>query len=99
MMKRIRIGMIGVDSEKIEKYEKQGYSIISIYDQVDAFAKKLIANREFSEEELDRVRTSGYKNSAYFWVGLIIVSCYYDEKVVITDLNGTDDKRIFDKIL
>ena len=95
----IVIGIMEANKDKSEEYTEKGYTVTSIYDHVDTFAKSLIAKREFTKEELNRMRDSGYKLSKSFWVNLALTSCKGCDKLVITDLNEVDEKRVFAKVL
>jgi hypothetical protein len=86
-------------ADKAQKYVDEGYHVTSIYDHVDTFTKTLISRREFNKEELNKMRDSGYKLSKSFWVNIALTSCRDSDKVVITDLNAMDEKKMFAKVL
>jgi len=93
--------IIGVQKGQIcpQYYIDNEYKIVSINDNVKLLANKLIGKHEFSDDELEKIRLSGYKITSSFWVNLSILSCKEFDKVVVTDITELDNKRAFSKII
>ena len=83
---------------KVRDYEEKGYHVEHLDDHVKGFGETLMKFK-LSEEEIDRVRESGYKISSRFWVNIALMSAKDKNKIVVTGLRDKDCKIPFSKIV
>jgi hypothetical protein len=96
---KIVIGVLRDSSNEINSYIEKGYHVEYLDDHAKKIATKLIANREFTTEEIQRVKESGYKVSSRFWVNLALTSAKDYDKILIADLQEEDNKKSFSKVI
>jgi len=96
---KILIGILRDSSNEITTYIEKGYHVEYLDDHVKKIAIKLIADREFTDEEVQTVKKSGYKISSRFWVNLAITAAKDHDRIVIADLQEEDNKKLFSKIV
>lgn len=97
-MMKIVIGILRDSKVKIQDYIDKGYHIECLDNHARIFGERLI-KKELSQEEVQRVRKSGYKTSSRYWINLALLSAKGSDKIVIVNLQEEDNKRPFSKIV
>jgi hypothetical protein len=98
-MMKIIVGVLRDSEGEIETYEAKGYHIEYLDDHARKFGAMLIKKEEMSQDEVLRVRKSGYTVSSQFWINLALMSAKDHDKVVIADLQEEDNKKVFSKVI
>jgi hypothetical protein len=96
---KIVIGVLRDSSNEINSYVEKGYHVEYLDSHAKKIATKLIANRDFTAEEIQEVKKSGYKISSRFWVNLALTAAKDHDKIVIADLQEEDNKKSFSKVI
>jgi hypothetical protein len=96
------VGILKVNSDKIEEYVSKGYSVVYINDHVKKVGESLL-KKELSEDEIADVRMRGNKVSSRYWVNLALMSVRESNrnncKIAVADLQEEDNKSIFSKVV
>ena len=87
-------------SDQVQGYIDRGYHIAYIDDIVKNFGEKLMRVK-CNDDDISKVRQSGYKLSSRFWVNLVLASTSHknEDKIVVADLQEEDNKTVFSKII
>lgn len=94
---KIIVGILKTSSNQIQKYIDQGYHVEYIDDHVKNFANMLL--KDASQEDLDKIRNSGYKITSKFWINMALLLAKNYDKIVIAGLQEEDYKKIFTRIV
>jgi hypothetical protein len=97
---KIVIGIMKDNADQVQSYIDQGYHVEYIDEHVEYYGNMLM-KINLTDEEIQKVRQSGYKVSSRWWtnVALVAASEEGNDKIVIADLQEEDHKKVFSKII